>query len=146
MYILENLTKEHFGSLSELVLGLWPACDIKEEIEYWNEVLSSSDHYFALAKDDDKCIGFIDISIRTDHVEGSYSDKTPYLEAIYVKAEYRRKNVASILLESGENWVKNKGFRQLASDTEITNLLSQKFHQKSGFKVVNTIVCFVKDL
>ncbi len=80
MYSLENLTKEHFRSLSELVLGLWPDCDIKEEIEYWNEVLSSSDHYFALAKDDDKYIGFIDISIRTDHVEGSDSDKTPYLE------------------------------------------------------------------
>lgn len=146
MYIFENLTKEHFSSLSELVLELWPDCDIKEEIEYWNEVLSSSDHYFALAKDEDKYIGFIDISIRTDHVEGSDSDKTPYLEAIYVKAEYRRKNVESLLLESGENWVKNKGFGQLASDTEITNQLSHKFHQKSGFKVVNNIVCFVKDL
>ena len=146
MYILENLTKEHFRSLSELVLGLWPDCDIKEEIEYWNEVLSSSDHYFALAKDEDKYIGFIDISIRTDHVEGSDFDKTPYLEAIYVKAESRRKKVASLLLESGERWLAEKGFTQLASDTEITNHLSQEFHQKSGFKVVNTIVCFVKDL
>ncbi|MEY3419739.1 MAG: hypothetical protein RIR48_15, partial [Bacteroidota bacterium] len=114
--------------------------------EFWNEVLESSDHYFALAKDEDKFIGFINISIRTDYVEGTDADNTPYLEAIFVKAEYRRKKVASLLLESGERWVKEKGFTQLASDTEITNLLSQDFHKQSGFKDVNTIVCFVKEL
>jgi aminoglycoside 6'-N-acetyltransferase I len=145
MYTLENLTKDHFGPLSELVLGLWPDCDITDEREFWNEVLLSSDHYFALAKDEDKYIGFINISIRTDYVEGIDSDKAPYLEAIFVKAEYRCKKVASLLLESGERWVKEKGFTQLASDTEINNLLSQDFHIKSGFNVVNTIVCFVKD-
>ena len=146
MYKLENLTEYHFQPLSDMALEFWPDCDTKEEIAYWNEVLSSSDHYFVLAREKDNYIGFINISIRNDYVEGTDTDKTPYLEAIFVKAEYRRKNVASLLLESGERWLAEKGFTQLASDTEITNQLSHKFHQKSGFKVVNTIVCFVKDL
>ncbi len=146
MIRIENLRKDHFGPLSELALVLWPDCDINDEKDFWNEVLLSSDHYFALAKDEDKYIGFINISIRTDYVEGTDADNTPYLEAIFVKTEYRRKKVASLLLESGERWIKEKGFSQLASDTETTNLQSQAFHKQSGFKDVNTIVCFVKEL
>ena len=146
MIRIENLRKDHFGPLSELALELWPDCDINDEKDFWNEVLLSSDHYFALAKDEDKYIGFINISIRTGYVEGTDADNTPYLEAIYVRPEFRHRGIASLLFAEGELLVKKQGFTQIASDTELFNHLGQFFHTNSGFKEVNRIVCYIKNI
>lgn len=146
MIIIEKLRKAHFESLSEMALELWPDCDINAEKVYWDKVINSEDQYLALAKVGDDFIGFINISTRTDHVEGSDTSPVAYLEAIYVKNGFRQKDVASLLLSHGETWAKSRGLTQLASDTEVTNQLSQLFHLKAGFQEINRIVCYLKNI
>lgn len=69
-----------------------------------------------------------------------------YIEGIYVKPAYQKQGIAKELVKIAENWVKEKGFTQIASDTESGNLGSIDFHTKSGFTEVERIVCFIKNL
>lgn len=45
-----------------------------------------------------------------------------------------------------ENWAKNKGCSEFASDCEIDNLDSFNFHISQGYKEANRIICFTKKL
>ena len=48
-----------------------------------------------MVKIDDAYVGIIHISIRYDHVEGAESNNTAYLEGIYLRPAYRKKQIAS---------------------------------------------------
>ena len=94
----------------------------------------------------DEYIGFINLSIRIDYVEGSNSSPVAYVEGIYVKPEYRNKGIAKSLIANGEEWARFKGCTQMGSDIEMDNDISYKFHQKIGFDEANRIICFIKDI
>ena len=143
---IELVSHQTIASLTALSIELWPECHYDKEKEQWEQLIHSPDNYCALAKINDAYVGFIHISIRHEYVEGTESSKTAYLEGIYVKPAFRKKQIATELLSSGEAWAKAKGLSQLASDTEIDNQISQLFHQQSGFEEVNRIVCFIKTI
>ncbi|WP_297633286.1 hypothetical protein [uncultured Clostridium sp.] len=50
------------------------------------------------------------------------------------------------LLFSCQNWAKNKGCLEFASDCEIDNLDSFNFHLNLGFIEPNKIICFKKNI
>ena len=90
--------------------------------------------------------GFIHMSLRYEYVEGATSTPVAYIEGIYVKPDYRQRHIAHKLISAGEGWAKSKGCTQIASDVEMDNAISQKVHQKTGFKEVNRLVCYVKSI
>ncbi len=143
---IELVSNQTVASLTTLSLELWPDCNYDEEKSQWEELIHAQDHYCALAKMNHEYVGFIHISIRYDYVEGAESNTTAYVEGIYVRSAYRKKQIATALLSSGEVWAKSKGLHQLASDTEVDNQISQLFHQQLGFTEVNRIVCFIKTI
>ncbi|BFG70660.1 GNAT family N-acetyltransferase [Sediminibacterium sp. KACHI17] len=143
---IQLLSDTTIDPIIELTLALWPECDYDEEKNQWKQFMYSPDHYCALAKVEHAYIGFIHISIRYDYVEGAESNKTAYLEGIYVKPDYRKNQIASALLSSGEKWAISNGLTEIASDTEINNQISQLFHQQAGFKEVNRLVCYIKKI
>ena len=140
------LSDNTIDALTALSLELWPECDYDEEKEQWQQLMHAADQYCALAKVNDAYVGFIHISTRYEYVEGADTDKTAYLEGIYVKPIHRNQQIATLLLESGEAWARSKGLTELGSDTEIHNQISQLFHQQAGFKEVNRIVCYMKSI
>ncbi len=140
------LSDNTIDALTSLSLELWPECNYDEEKEQWRRLMHTADQYCALAKVNDAYVGFIHISTRNEYVEGADTDKTAYLEGIYVKPTYRNQQIATSLLESGEAWARSKGLTELGSDTEIDNQISQLFHQQAGFKEVNRIVCYMKSI
>lgn len=146
VYQIVLLSEKTIEQLTSLSLELWPACHYDEEKDQWQLLLHAPDHFCALAKVNHGYAGFIHISIRQDYVEGADSKKTAYLEGIYVKPAYRNHQIASALLSSGETWAISRGLTELASDTEIENQISQLFHQQSGFKEVNRLVCYIKKI
>ena len=95
---------------------------------------------------DDKPVGFANVSIRYDYVEGCETSPVGYLEGIYVEDEYRKNNYARDLVEACEKWVKDKGIKEFASDCTLTNKDSLAFHLSIGFEEVNRIICFKKEL
>ena len=95
---------------------------------------------------DDKYVGFLTCSIRTEYVAGCEGKKVGYLDGIYVLDEYRHKGIATKLLNYFENWAKSKGLKEIASDLEIDNIVSLQFHQKMGFEVVEKSIHLKKNI
>lgn len=143
---IECLSSYNISVISKMSLELWPESHFEEEFENWTKISNSENNFCVLAKLNEEYIGFIHSTIRNDYVEGADFEKTAYLEALFVNPKYRKIGIASILLFSAENWAKSKDVKQMASDTEFENLKSQLFHKKVGFKEVNRIVCFIKNL
>ena len=52
--------------------------------------------------------------------------------------------LAKELLKACETWSKEQGYSEFASDCELENENSLKFHLKMGFEEVNRVICFMK--
>ena len=68
------------------------------------------------------------------------------LEGIFVLEEYKKRGYAKELLGECQNWAKDQGCLEFASDCELDNEDSLKFHLKMGFAEANRIICFTKSL
>lgn len=66
------------------------------------------------------------------------------MEGIFIKKEYRKRGVAKELLSKCEYWTKSQGCNEFASDCELNNIDSLKFHLQIGFEEANRIICFKK--
>ena len=91
-------------------------------------------------------VGFAQCGLRHDYVEGTSSSPVGYLEGIFVEEKYRKQGYAKQLLNCCEQWAKEKGCTEFASDCELDNEISQKFHTSLGFEEANRIICFKKKL
>jgi aminoglycoside 6'-N-acetyltransferase I len=79
-------------------------------------------------------------------VEGTETSPVGYLEGIYVTESARNRGIARQLLAECENWAREQGCREFASDCELGNTVSLEFHLSLGFREVNRIICFAKKL
>ena len=50
------------------------------------------------------------------------------------------------LIDAAENWARAEGFKEIASDTELENLVSLKAHLSMGYEEVERQICFRKRL
>lgn len=91
-------------------------------------------------------VGFAEVSIRHDHVEGTRSAPVPYLEGWYVRSGYRGRGIGSGILGYVEEWAIGRGFSELASDTDPDNAVSIRLHAQLGFREVGRSIHFVKPL
>lgn len=124
---------------------LWPTCSVeRHQLEV--EQLLVGEGIVILALADGKMIGFAEVSIRNDHVEGTTAAPVPYLEGWYVDDAFRHRGVGRALLAFVENWSLQNGYSELASDAELENDPSVKVHAKVGFREVGRSVHFVKTL
>jgi aminoglycoside 6'-N-acetyltransferase I len=143
---IEKLSLDNLKQLTELILELWVDCEFHEEFENYKRILGSENEICYLCKEEDNYIAFLHLSSRNDYVEGAKDLPVAYVEGIYVKPNYQKKGIAKKLMNCAENWAKQKGYNQLASDTQITNYASIDFHKQIGFAEIERIVCFIKDL
>lgn len=143
---IQQLSVGNLNSLVELVLELWPDCTLEEEFESYKSILAANNQACYLVKDGDAFIAFIHIGMRNDYVEGATESPVAYIEAMYVKPPSQKSGVGRMLVKEAETWSRQKGCRQIASDTEIDNPAAISFHSKLGFEEVNRVVCFIKNL
>jgi aminoglycoside 6'-N-acetyltransferase I len=95
---------------------------------------------------DCRSLGFAEISIRRDHVEGTCSVPVPYLEGWFADPGHRNRGVGRALIDAAAKWALEVGFTELASDAEIDNDEGMRAHLKLGFREVGTSVHFVRPL
>lgn len=141
-----RFTSSTLSPLTHLALALWPDLVYEEEYSYFENMLQSSKETCFLAKEGDRYMGFIQVSIRNDYLEGSDSSPVAYIEGIYVDPRFRQLGIASERIQAAEQWAREKGVTQIASDTEIDNRLGILFHEKAGFVATGHLVCFIKNL
>jgi aminoglycoside 6'-N-acetyltransferase I len=124
---------------------LWPACPVARHRLELDELLKK-DGVVLLAEEAGGLLGFAEVSVRVDHVEGTQSAPVPYLEGWYVRANARGQGVGRGLLAAAERWALGRGFAELASDAELENHHSRRLHAQAGFSEVARTVHFVKSL
>lgn len=101
---------------------------------------------FFIDYEDDVPIAFAQVSLRNDYVEGTNSSPVAYLEGIFVEKGYRNKGIAKNLIHECEVWARKNCCKEIASDCELANDTSYRFHLSCGFEEVNRIICFKKEL
>ena len=132
--------------VAELAVLLWPDNDIYDlEKEMINSITSEDEAVF-IYNNETVPVGFAQCSLRYDYVEGTESSHVGYLEGIYVKDEYRKKGIGKKLIIQCEEWARSKGCSEFASDCELDNMESLKFHLQLGFEEANRIIFFKKKL
>lgn len=112
----------------------------------FNDLAASGDAACFLAEVEGVPAGFAQCQLRHDYVEGTETSPVGYLEGIFVDAPFRRRGCARALLRACEQWAREKGCTEFASDCELENETSLAFHLKMGFEEANRIICFRKEL
>ena len=144
--MIRKATAEDLVSAAELAALLWPEAG-KEELEReFRDLLEDGECALFLASEGDRDVGFAQCQLRHDYVEGTDSSPVGYLEGVYVAEGYRRNGYAAALLHACEQWAKEKGCTEFASDCELDNAESLRFHRAVGFTEANRIICFQKKL
>lgn len=136
--------QEQADAVIHLALMLWPDNSETELREELAPLLESADAAFFLAQEQGEWVGFAQCQLRHDYVEGTSTSPVGYLEGIYVAGSYRRRGIAAALLTECQLWAKGQGCREFASDCELGNGESLRFHKSVGFREANRIICFTK--
>ena len=124
---------------------MWGPDDGREQ--EFLELISSRESAVFLAEADGKAIAFAQCGLRHDYVEGKDSDgAVGYLEGIFVDEAFRSRGIARMLLSLCEDWARDMGCPEFASDTELHNEEGLRFHLSCGFEEAGRIICFLKKL
>ena len=133
-------------AVAHLALQLWPDNDPSQLEAEFSSLLANPNAALFLAFDGEAPIGFAQCQLRHDYVEGTESSPVGYLEGIFVAESHRHHGFARLLLSACEVWARTKGCLEFASDCELTNTESLRFHLHTGFIEANRIICFTKQL
>ncbi len=128
--------------------ALWPDGDAAEHIEEMASQVADPQRYaqFMARTAQGDALGFAEASLRHDYVPGTEHSPVAFLEGLYVEPQARRSGVARALVAAVRAWAVARGCRELASDTQQDNWLSQRVHQRLGFAETERIVCFCQAL
>ena len=132
--------------VARLAVALWPEHTTEEMEAEYCALLSDADCAVFLSVHDGEANGFAQCQLRRDYVEGTETSPVGYLEGIFVAAPFRNRGIAASLLAACEDWARETGCTEFASDCELTNTDSLRFHLAAGFSEANRIICFVKRL
>ncbi len=132
-------------AVAALAARMWehPAAELEAEFA---ALLNDPDAGIFTAKAMGETVAFAQCQLRRDYVEGCSTSPVGYLEGIFVHEAHRKQGVAAALLRACETWAKEKGCTEFASDCELDNTDSLRFHESLGFTEANRIVCFTKKL
>lgn len=136
----------HIRAIAGLALKLWSDNNLDDLILDFTEVIQNKNNAVFMCFDKSIEVGFAQVSLRNDYVEGTTIRPVGYIEGVYVNEQYRKIGIARKLINMGEMWAKEKGCSQMASNCELNNTNSLQFHLSCGFSEANRIICFVKEI
>lgn len=144
--MVRKATKTDLKILADLAVQLWNNYSVDELMDEFSKIMSKGKSQFFLKYENDILVGFAQCQLRNDYVEGTKTSPVGYLEGIFIKEDYRNKGYAKELLAECESWAKCNGCQEFASDCEIDNVDSLRFHKAMNFTEANRIICFTKTL
>jgi aminoglycoside 6'-N-acetyltransferase I len=145
---IEHATVRYRDGWLKLRAALWPdenAEDMAHEIDATFR-LEPATTLALLALIDGRAVGFAEVSVRTDYVNGCETSAVVFLEGIYVEPDYRRRGIARALIERVQAWGRTLRLTEFASDALLDNAASHAMHKALGFEETERVVYFRKSL
>ena len=145
-YQIRRATGEDKPEWLRMRQGLWPEAPI-EYLDYdLDEILADDEQaVFVAAGADGSLVAFIEAGMRS-HVEGCETSPVGYIEAWYVDEHVRGQKLGREMVHTAEQWAREKGMAEIASDTWLENEVSIAAHLKMGYYEAERLVHFVKRL
>ncbi len=126
--------------------ALWSELS-KQDLLPEMEVILTNPRYavFIAARNNGGAAGFVEVNLR-EYAEGCETSPVGYIEGWYVDEDVRRQGLGMDLISVAEQWAREKGCVEIASDTWLENEASIHGHLKMGYYEVERLVHFVKNL
>ena len=148
---IRSVKAEDRAEWLRLLAGLYPHHPGSEHIPSIDAFFSGATHeellpaeVFVCERSSGGLCGFLELSVR-NYAEGC-SGPVPHVESWYVDPDARGHGIGRLLMAAAEQWAKEHGYRELASDAELDNSSSQSAHEALGFEEVERAVHFRKRL
>lgn len=146
-YSVRPLREKDLNEWLRLRKSLWDATSEADHRSEMVDIIDHPDSQFVLVaeKDSGELIGFLEVSIRP-FVEDCETDHVGYLEGWYVEPPVRGRGIGREMVRIAEQWAREKGCEEMASDAEIDNGLSLSAHRGLGYIETSRLVHLRKDL
>ena len=126
--------------------ALFPGLSLEaDEAEMRATIARSDAQVFVLDRGDGRLAGYVEVGERSI-ADGCESSPVGYIEAWYVDPDFRRSGHGRALLERAEEWARERGRAEIASDALIDNDGSHAAHRQSGYEEVDRVVTYRKSL
>jgi len=138
--------------LSRMRAALWPESPAEEHAKELQLILLGKFPgvmplvIFVAEASDGKLAGFLEAGLRScaDGCDGAHA--VGYVEGWYVREDLRKQGIGAELLQAAEDWARSQGCKEMASDTQIDNVVSQRAHEALGFEIAERSVLYRKSL
>ena len=130
----------------ELRAALWPEESSVVSVEDMQAALAGDAAAFLACDGSGLAIGFAEATLRRDYVNGTGSSPVGFLEGWYVTPQWRGRGVGRALVAAIEDWTRQQGCSELASDALLDNTASHAAHAACGFEETERVVYFRKRL
>jgi aminoglycoside 6'-N-acetyltransferase I len=129
----------------QLRMALWPA-DRVEHLQEMQELCAQPARYaqWIACSQLGEPQGLVEVALRSDYVNGTESSPVGFLEGLYVDPAFRKQGIAAMLVKTAEQWVKEQGCTEMASDALLDNTASHAMHRALGFQETERVVVFRK--
>ncbi|MBY4947243.1 GNAT family N-acetyltransferase [Cupriavidus respiraculi] len=143
---IEPAAVRHIPQWAVLRAALWPDASVDEHASELTAILAGDHRFVAFVALDatQRMIGFVEIALRYDYVNGCETSPVAFLEGLYVVPEQRRQGIARMLCDAAMNWARAAGCTEMASDADLNNTRSHDFHASVGFEERERVVFFRK--
>jgi aminoglycoside 6'-N-acetyltransferase I len=147
---LAQISEQH--ELARMRELLWPESSREEHRQEVDEVLRTG-RYGTLPmailvshEEGGALTGFLEVGLRS-HADGcDTAQPVGFVEGWFVHEAFRKQGIGKALMRSAEEWARNQGCHEMASDTWIDDERSLSTHQALGFEVVDRCVHFRKTI
>ncbi len=131
--------------------ALWPDSSVEHHEEELVPILSGKSPgimplvYF-VAEENGAVVGFVEVGLRSTADGCDWARAVGYIEGWYVAESHRRRGVGGQLIAAAENWAREQGCAEMASDTQIDNTQSLQAHLRLGYEIAERSILFRKSL
>ena len=126
--------------------ALFPGNSFEEDEQEMRDFAARSDGaVFVIERDNGLLAGYAEVGTRSI-ADGCKPNPVGYIEAWYVDPDIRRSGFGRQLIEAGEQWAKEQGYTEMASDALLENDVSHAAHRRIGFEEVARVINYRKDL
>jgi aminoglycoside 6'-N-acetyltransferase I len=146
-YTIRPLVEGDLNEWLRLRLLLWDEASEEDHRDEMVDIIQhAGDQLVAVAeRNGNGLVGFLEASIRP-MAEDCETDNVGYLEGWYVEESARRAGLGRALVAFAEEWARQHGCSEMASDAEVGNDVSLTAHQKLGYQETSRLVHLRKEL
>jgi aminoglycoside 6'-N-acetyltransferase I len=127
-------------------LALFPGNSLEEDEAEMRTFRARADaEVFVVERPNGLLAGYVEAGTRP-YADGCVTSPVGFVEAWYVDPDVRRSGYGRQLLAAAEEWARQRGYREMASDALLENEVSHQAHARAGYEIVDRVVQFRKTL